>query len=187
MGSVGPRGPGNARIVTGETGGGRVVAGGAAQGAVTHELPARATAGTIMNAPATPESVRHCVVAVAREGSRFLVIRRGPTVRAPGTICFPGGHVEPGESELDAVVRECREEISIVVAPRACVWRSLSKWGAALAWWTVDIVDASAPVPHPVEVAEILWLSAEEMLDDPTLLEGNRAFIEALARGRVRV
>ncbi len=140
-----------------------------------------------MTQPVDPASVRHCVVAVARDGARFLVIRRGPTVRAPGKICFPGGHVEPGESELDAIVRECREEIALAVEPRECVWRSLSPWGAALAWWTVDIVDASAPVPHPVEVSEILWLSAAEMLDDPTLLEGNRTFIEAVVMGRLRV
>lgn len=140
-----------------------------------------------MNSSVDPASVRHCVVAVARDGARFLVIRRGATVRAPGKICFPGGHVEPGESELDAVVRECREEIALAVEPRECVWRSVSPWGAALAWWTVDIVDASPPVPHPVEVAEILWLSAAEMLGDPALLEGNRTFVEAVVRGRLRV
>jgi hypothetical protein len=38
-----------------------------------------------------------------------------------------------------------------------------------------------------VEVSEILWLSAAEMLDDPTLLEGNRTFIEAVVTGRLRV
>jgi 8-oxo-dGTP diphosphatase len=130
-----------------------------------------------------PRPLRQCVVAVAREGERFLVIRRGPTVPAPGRICFPGGHVEPGETEHEAVVRECREEIALAVAPRECVWRSVSPWGAALAWWTVDIVDPSAPVPHPVEVAEILWLSAVEMLADPTLLEGNRSFVEAIIAG----
>jgi len=42
-------------------------------------------------------------------------------------------------------------------------------------------------VPHPVEVAEILWLSVEEMLADPTLLEGNRPFLEAIRDGRVAV
>jgi 8-oxo-dGTP diphosphatase len=127
------------------------------------------------------------VVAVAIREGRFLAIRRGPTVAAGGRLCFPGGHIEPGEAEHEAVVRECREELAAVVEPRDCVWRSVTSWGTSLAWWTVDVATQSEFVPHPVEVAEILWLSAEEMIDEPTLLEGNRAFLEAVARGAVRL
>jgi 8-oxo-dGTP diphosphatase len=131
--------------------------------------------------------VKRGVVAVAEREGRFLAIRRGVTVAAGGRLCFPGGHIEPGEAERDAVVRECREELAAVVVPRDCVWRSVTSWGTSLAWWTVDLAAESALVPHPVEVAEILWLSAEEMIGEPTLLDGNRAFLEAVARGTVRL
>ena len=127
------------------------------------------------------------VIANTRRAEKFLVIRRGPTVAAGGTICFPGGHIEPGEEEHEAVVRECREELAALVEPAACIWRSVSPWGTPLAWWTVRLVGADELVPHPVEVAEILWLSVEEMLADPTLLEGNRPFLEAIRDGRVAV
>ena len=127
------------------------------------------------------------VIAITRRAEKFLVIRRGPTVAAGGTICFPGGHIEPGEEEYEAVVRECREELAAVVEPAECIWRSVSPWGTPLAWWTVRLVGADELVPHPVEVAEILWLSVEEMLADPTLLEGNRPFLEAIRDGRVAV
>jgi 8-oxo-dGTP diphosphatase len=130
---------------------------------------------------------KHGVIAITRRAEKFLAIRRGLTVAAGGTICFPGGHIEPGEAEPEAVVRECREELAAVVEPGACVWRSVSPWGTALAWWTVRLVDDRPLVPHPVEVAEILWLSVEEMLVDPTLLEGNRPFLEAIRAGRVAV
>jgi 8-oxo-dGTP diphosphatase len=107
-------------------------------------------------------------------------------VAAGGRVCFPGGHIEPGEAEHEAVVRECREELEAIVEPAACVHRSVTAWGTALAWWTVSLAEGDL-VPHPVEVDEILWLSLEEMLADPTLLTGNREFLEAVVAGRVRL
>ena len=130
---------------------------------------------------------RRGVVAVARRGERFLVIRRGLTVAAGGTLCFPGGHVEPGEAEHEAVVRECREELAAVVEARECVWRSVTAWGTELAWWTATLLTETDLVPHPVEVAEILWMTAPEMLEHPDVLEGNRPFLEAVMAGRVPV
>ena len=130
--------------------------------------------------------VKRGVVAVAQRGERFLAIRRGKAVAAGGRVCFPGGHIEPGEAEHEAVVRECREELEAIVEPAACVHRSVTAWGTALAWWTVSLAEGDL-VPHPVEVDEILWLSLEEMLADPTLLTGNREFLEAVVDGRVRL
>ena len=130
--------------------------------------------------------VKRGVVAVAQRGERFLAIRRGKAVAAGGRVCFPGGNIEPGEAEHEAVVRECREELEAIVEPAACVHRSVTAWGTALAWWTVSLAEGDL-VPHPVEVDEILWLSLEEMLADPTLLTGNREFLEAVVTGRVRL
>jgi hypothetical protein len=59
-------------------------------------------------------------------------------------------------------------------------------WGTSLAWWTVELAEGRL-VPHPVEVDEILWLSLDEMLAEPTLLSGNREFLEAVIEGRVRL
>jgi len=138
-------------------------------------------------APVKRGVVKRGVVAVARRDGLFLAIRRGATVAAPGRLCFPGGHIEPGEEEHAAVARECREELAATVAPRACVWRSVTPWGTSLAWWTVAVAEEAVLVPHPIEVAEILWLSASEMMRDPTLLEGNREFLEGVLRGDVRL
>ena len=105
---------------------------------------------------------------------------------AGGRVCFPGGHIEPGEAEHDAVVRECREELAAAVDPARCVHRSVTSWGTGLAWWTVTLAEGEL-VPHPVEVDEILWMSLDEMLAEPTLLSGNRDFLEAVVAGRVRL
>jgi len=138
---------------------------------------------------APPPSAKRGVVAITRRSvdGRFLVIRRGRTLMAGGLICFPGGHIEPGEGEDEAIVRECHEELAARVEARACVWRSVTSWGTALAWWTVDLDESGPLVPHPIEVDEILWLSPQEMLDHPELLQGNRPFLEAVIEGRLEV
>ena len=126
------------------------------------------------------------VVAVAQRDGLFLAIRRGRSVRAGGRVCFPGGHIEAGEAEYEAVVRECHEELAARVEARACVWRSVTSWGTSLAWWTVALADDGDLVPDPVEVEEIFWRTAEELLAEPDLLEGNREFLEAVIRGELR-
>jgi 8-oxo-dGTP diphosphatase len=57
-----------------------------------------------------------CVGAVIKDGSgRLLLIRRGHEP-GKGLWSIPGGRVEAGESDADALVREVREETGLVVA-----------------------------------------------------------------------
>lgn len=52
---------------------------------------------------------------VEKDGELCLLyeVRAKDMESDPGEICFPGGHVEPGESFLDAALRETEEEIGI--------------------------------------------------------------------------
>jgi 8-oxo-dGTP pyrophosphatase MutT (NUDIX family) len=129
----------------------------------------------------------HGVVAIARRGELFLAIRRGPTLRAGGQVCFPGGHIEAGEADHEAVVRECLEELAAPVRPLQCVWRSVTGWGTALAWWTVDLDESVTLVPDPIEVDEIFWLTLEQLASHPDLLEGNREFLRGVATGGIHL
>lgn len=53
-------------------------------------------------------------------GSEVLVQRRRPEHGWPG-VTFPGGHVEPGESITQSVIREVFEETGLTVThPRLC-------------------------------------------------------------------
>ena len=49
------------------------------------------------------------------QGSRVLVQDKIPD-GGWGGITFPGGHVEPGESFVDSVIREVREETGLTVS-----------------------------------------------------------------------
>ena len=53
------------------------------------------------------------VVRAARPGRRtwqHLVLRRAPAARCPGTWEAVHGHIEPGETPVEAAIRELREE-----------------------------------------------------------------------------
>ena len=55
------------------------------------------------------------VAALIWKGSRFLICQR-PRHKARGSLWeFVGGKVEPGESKEEALIRECREELSIIL------------------------------------------------------------------------
>ena len=57
-----------------------------------------------------------CVGAVIKDGpGRLLLIKRGHEP-GKGLWSIPGGRVEAGESDADALVREVREETGLVVA-----------------------------------------------------------------------
>ena len=46
-------------------------------------------------------------------GDTLLLEVRSQKVRQPGEVCFPGGRMEPGETALEAAVRETCEETGI--------------------------------------------------------------------------
>jgi len=124
-------------------------------------------------------------VAVITHDGRLLVIRRSRGVEAPLAYCFPGGAIEPGESEPEALVREIREELAVAIRPLRRIWQSVTPWGVALAWWHSQLDPAAAIRPNPDEVDHFCWCTPEEMARLPGLLASNRAFLDALAAGEI--
>ena len=57
-----------------------------------------------------------CVGAILTDGERILLIRRGHEPEA-GRWSLPGGRIEPGETDQQALVREVREETGLEVVP----------------------------------------------------------------------
>ena len=123
------------------------------------------------------------VVAVIRNGEHFLVIRRSQLVRAPGMYCFPGGAIEPGETEEEALCRELVEELAVCGRPLRRLWESVTPWQVHLAWWLAEIDPSATIVPQPAEVQSHHWLTAAEIRSLPQLLASNVEFLDAWERG----
>ncbi len=63
-----------------------------------------------------PEQSIPCVGAIITAGDRILLILRGHEPEA-GRWSLPGGRIEAGETDEQALVREVREETGLEVAP----------------------------------------------------------------------
>lgn len=142
--------------------------------------------------PKTPtdpstEIEREGVIAVITRADRFLVIRRSEHVIAPGAFCFPGGGIEAAETETDALIRELDEELGVAIRPLRRLWRSVTPWRVALAWWLTELPEDATLRPNASEVAETHWLTKEEIRRLPELLSSNHAFLDALEAGEFTI
>ena len=134
--------------------------------------------------PPTNQRRRGVVAVIVRE-LRLLVIRRSRFVTAPGAYCFPGGGIESGETEAEAVVRELNEELNLAGTAVRQLWQSTTQRGVQLAWWRVTISPSAVPVPNPEEVDACAWHSLAEIRTLPHLLESNHSFLDAIEAGDV--
>lgn len=57
------------------------------------------------------------VAAVIMNGGKYLITQRRPAAVLPMLWEFPGGRVEPGESDGDALKREVRHRLGVDVTP----------------------------------------------------------------------
>ena len=63
-------------------------------------------------------NITEVVAALIWDGDQFMICQR-PAHKARGLLWeFVGGKVEPGETPEQALIRECREELDVTVAPR---------------------------------------------------------------------
>ncbi len=108
------------------------------------------------------------VAAVIRRGEAVLITRRRDDAARGGLWEFPGGKVEPGESEPEALAREIREELDCDVEVGALVLRHHHRYPdleVELAFYACAL--GPAAVPSPVGVAAIAWARAGTLASYP--------------------
>ena len=103
------------------------------------------------------------VAALIWEGDRFLACQR-PAHKARGLLWeFVGGKVEPGESLEDALIRECREELDITVAPRDVFMEVIHEYPDLTVRLTLFNATIAVGTPKALEHHDIRWITVREI------------------------
>ena len=103
------------------------------------------------------------VAAVIARDDRYLITQRRPSAVLPGLWEFPGGKVEEGETDLQALKREVRERVGVEVEGGACIGRRTHDYDG----YSVDLALYQATLPDDAEpkavrVAACLWVTSGE-------------------------
>jgi 8-oxo-dGTP diphosphatase len=111
---------------------------------------------------------------------RVLACERSRPPETAGWWEFPGGKVEPGETDEAALARECVEELGVRVEVGARVGADVPLPGgrAVLRVFAVRLLDGD--LPRPLEHAALRWLGPDE-LDSVPWLPADRPIVAELA------
>ncbi|RAY14521.1 DNA mismatch repair protein MutT [Actinomadura craniellae] len=100
--------------------------------------------------------------AIVRDG-RVLAAQRSEPPELAGGWEFPGGKVDPGESDGAALVRECHEELGVKIRVGARLGGDFPlESGQTLRVWWAELVDGE---PRPLEHLALRWLGSAELYD----------------------
>lgn len=118
---------------------------------------------------------------------RVLLLRRAGTGYHDGELAVPAGHIEPGESATDALLRETREELGLDL-PAAAARMSLVQHGTADGLAYIDFFFTATLAPgrrprlaEPDKASELLWASLDDLPAD--VVPVIRHALDALRRG----
>jgi mutator protein MutT len=116
------------------------------------------------------------LAAVIRKDDRYLICKRPDHKRHGGLWEFPGGKIEDGETDLQAAVREMREELDVGVESVGPALFARHDDGSVfrIEFMPVEICGRAREIEHSAHA----WARADELLSYD-LAPSDRAFVEA--------
>ena len=119
------------------------------------------------------------VAALLWRGERFLACQR-PAHKARGLLWeFVGGKVEPGETREQALIRECREELDVTVAPRDIFMEVTHEYPDLTVHLTLFNADLPQGEPRALEHNDLRWITVEE-IDQLAFCPADKEILERL-------
>jgi 8-oxo-dGTP diphosphatase len=127
--------------------------------------------------PAVETPPQIVVGAAIIDGGRVLAAQRSEPPTLAGLWEFPGGKVDPGETDEAALVRECREELGVDVMLGVRIGRDwpIGEYGVLRVW----LAGIAAGEVTAREHSALRWLTVDE-LDDVEWIPADRAVVTRL-------
>lgn len=121
------------------------------------------------------------VAALIRNNGKFMICRR-PEYKARGNLWeFAGGKVEKGETKQQALIRECRKEMDIIVdvgSEFMSVVHNYPDITVHLSIYNAVIVSGS---PKLTEHSAIAWIAPED-IPDYEFCPADKSILEKLSK-----
>jgi 8-oxo-dGTP diphosphatase len=98
---------------------------------------------------------------------RVLITRRAPQTHQGGLWEFPGGKVEPGETIVDALARELKEELGVTVLISEPFMTLQHDYGDQCVCLAVHRVTSWRGEPSGMEGQPLAWQQPADLTDWP--------------------
>jgi 8-oxo-dGTP diphosphatase len=131
--------------------------------------------------------MKEVVAALIVKDGQVLICQRTEQQAMPLKWEFPGGKIEPGESQETALRRELEEELGIVAAigPKVAAFRHTYNNGGAVALNFFVVEDFSGEIENRI-FREVRWAKREE-LPGYDFLAADVALVEDIASGKINL
>lgn len=121
------------------------------------------------------------VAALIWDGDRFLACQR-PAHKTRGLLWeFVGGKVEAGETHEDALIRECREELDVIVSVGDIFMEVIHNYPDITVHLTLFNAVITAGEPKMLEHNELRWITVDE-IDNYTFCPADADILIALKK-----
>ena len=96
---------------------------------------------------------------------RFLICQR-PAHKARGLLWeFVGGKTEPGETLVEALIRECREELDVTVLPESIFTQLVHEYPDITIQLTLFNASITEGIPKLLEHNDLKWIYPRQIPD----------------------
>ena len=120
------------------------------------------------------------VAALIWDNNKFMICQR-PADKARALLWeFVGGKVEPGETKEQALIRECREELAILLSVGEIFMDVVHEYPDITVHLTLFNSTIAEGIPQKLEHNDIRWISFEQ-IPDFDFCPADRKLIEKLA------
>lgn len=112
--------------------------------------------------PSSPKEIEVAAAIIEKDG-RFLITKRLERSHLGHCWEFPGGKRKPHESFEDCAVRECREEIDVVIKPLRKVREVHHTYPEVSVHLHFILCELISGTPRALECADWTWVKPEDL------------------------